>query len=142
MIVSSQLAFKTHTNFWMCLQPRNVRQTSKQVATTADSATYRRFESHSCYKACGTFNYVTNAYCDGTIIYNDTFKLIKHCHLHYIFIFSFSSLLLSLHTVLFLPRGFRSFFPQLLDIQHPQDLTILENRNRFMLKSASESFEF
>jgi hypothetical protein len=22
-------------------------------------------------KACGTFNYVTNAYCDGTIIYND-----------------------------------------------------------------------
>jgi hypothetical protein len=37
--------------------------------TTASSATYRR--SHSCYKACGTFNYVTNAYCDETIIYND-----------------------------------------------------------------------
>jgi hypothetical protein len=25
----------------------------------------------TCYEACGTFNYVTNACCDGTIIYND-----------------------------------------------------------------------
>jgi hypothetical protein len=23
------------------------------------------------YEACSTFNYVTNAYCDGTIIYNE-----------------------------------------------------------------------
>jgi hypothetical protein len=52
--------------FWMC-QPRNVRQ----ISTTASSATYRRYKSHSCYEACGTFNYVTNANCDGTIIYND-----------------------------------------------------------------------
>jgi hypothetical protein len=24
------------------------------------------------FEACGTFNYVINAYCDGTIIYNDS----------------------------------------------------------------------
>jgi hypothetical protein len=57
--------------FWMCRQPRDVRQTSRHISTTAGSATYRRYWSHSCYEACGTFNYVTNAYCDGTIIYND-----------------------------------------------------------------------
>jgi hypothetical protein len=27
------------------------------------------------YKACGTLNYVTNAYCDETIIYNDPVNL-------------------------------------------------------------------
>jgi hypothetical protein len=42
----------------------------RQISTTASSATYRRYKSHSCYEACGTFNYVTNAYCEGTIIYN------------------------------------------------------------------------
>jgi hypothetical protein len=57
--------------FWMCRYPRNVRQTSGQISTTAGSATYRRYKCHSCYEAWGTFNYVTHAYCDETIIYND-----------------------------------------------------------------------
>jgi hypothetical protein len=57
--------------FSMYRQPRNVRQTSRQISTTTSSATYRRYQSHSCYEACGTFNYVTNVYCDGTLIYND-----------------------------------------------------------------------
>jgi hypothetical protein len=54
--------------FWMCRQPGNVKQTSRQISTTVGSATYRRYQSHSCYEACGTFNYATNAYCDETII--------------------------------------------------------------------------
>jgi hypothetical protein len=29
--------------FWMCRQPRNVRQTSSQNSTTAGSGTYRRY---------------------------------------------------------------------------------------------------
>jgi hypothetical protein len=33
--------------------------------------------SHSCYEAYGTFNYVTNAYCNGTIIYNDPVYTVK-----------------------------------------------------------------
>jgi hypothetical protein len=28
---------------WMCRQPRNVGQTSRQISTTAGSATYRRY---------------------------------------------------------------------------------------------------
>jgi hypothetical protein len=47
--------------FWMCRQLRNVRQTSRQISTTASSGSgVMRLPAHS-----------TNAYCDGTIIYND-----------------------------------------------------------------------
>jgi hypothetical protein len=35
----------------MCRPPRNVRQTSRQISTTASIATYRRYLSHSCYEA-------------------------------------------------------------------------------------------
>jgi hypothetical protein len=57
--------------FWICRQPRNVRQTSRQISITAWSATYRDTSLTHVYEACGTFNCVTNAYCDVTIIYND-----------------------------------------------------------------------
>jgi hypothetical protein len=36
--------------FWMCRQPRNVRQTSRQISTAASIATYRRYYSHSCLR--------------------------------------------------------------------------------------------
>jgi hypothetical protein len=42
---------------------------------TRNSSLFNEFASHSCYKACGTFNYVTNAYYDETIIYNDAVAL-------------------------------------------------------------------
>jgi hypothetical protein len=53
-----QLALKTHTNF----------------GCAASLATLDRFPllPVSCYQACGTFNYVANANCDGTIIYNNS----------------------------------------------------------------------
>jgi hypothetical protein len=52
----TQLALKIHTNFGC-------------AAKLVD-----RFPllPVSCYEACDTFNYVTNANCDGTIIYNNS----------------------------------------------------------------------
>jgi hypothetical protein len=37
------IAVENSHKFWMCRQPRNVRQTSRQISTTAGSATYRRY---------------------------------------------------------------------------------------------------
>jgi hypothetical protein len=65
------IGVKNSHKFWICRQPRNVRQTSRQISITARSATCRDISLTHVYEACGTFNYVTNAYCDGTIIYND-----------------------------------------------------------------------
>jgi site-specific recombinase len=67
MIVPSQLALKTHTNLGC----------AASLATLDKLVNYLRYKSHSCYEACGTFNYITNAYCDGTIIYNDPVYQIK-----------------------------------------------------------------
>jgi hypothetical protein len=77
MVVPTQLALKTHTNFGCAASLATLDKLVDSISTTAGSATYRRYKSHSCYEACGTFNYITNAYCDGTIIYNDPVYQIK-----------------------------------------------------------------
>jgi hypothetical protein len=66
----SQLALKT-TQILDVLQPRNMRQTSRLDRFPAVKAT------DSCYEACGTFNYATNAKCDETIIYNNPVFILQ-----------------------------------------------------------------
>jgi hypothetical protein len=70
MIVPSQPALKTHTNFGCAASLATFdklvdRFPVPPVAPPIDDT------SHSCYEACGTFNYVTNATCDGTKVYNN-----------------------------------------------------------------------
>jgi hypothetical protein len=57
-----QLALKTHTNFGC----------AASLATLDKLVDRFPLQPVSCYQACGTFNYVANANCDGTIIYNNS----------------------------------------------------------------------
>jgi hypothetical protein len=69
MIVSSQLALKTHTNFGCAASLATLDKLVDRFLLPP----VRHLSAIlvSCYEACGTFNYVTNTYCDVTIIYND-----------------------------------------------------------------------
>jgi hypothetical protein len=73
MIVPSQLALKTHTNLgcavsFATLDKLADKFTLPPAALPIGDASLTRVIKLT---ADGTFNYVTNAYCDETIIYND-----------------------------------------------------------------------
>jgi hypothetical protein len=72
MIVLSQLALKTHTNFGYSaglgtLDKLVDRFPLPPLAPPIIDTSL----THVMYEAYGTFNYVTNPYCEGTIICND-----------------------------------------------------------------------
>jgi hypothetical protein len=72
MIVPSQLALKTHTNFectasLATLDKRVDRFPLPPVTPPINDTSL----THIMRLAAHSFNYVTNAYCDGTMIYND-----------------------------------------------------------------------
>jgi hypothetical protein len=66
MIVPSQLALKTHTNLGCAVSFATLDKfTLPPAALPIGDASLTHVIK------LGTFNYVTNAYCDETIIYND-----------------------------------------------------------------------
>jgi hypothetical protein len=73
MSVSSQLALKTHTNLGCAASFATLDKLVDKFTLPPAALPIGNASLTPCYKACGTFNYVTNAYCVETIIYNDPF---------------------------------------------------------------------
>jgi hypothetical protein len=74
MIVPSQLALKTHTNFGCAASLATLFKLVDRFPLPPVSPPIGNTNlTHVMTEACGTFNYATNAYCDGTIIYIDPF---------------------------------------------------------------------
>jgi hypothetical protein len=71
MIVPLQLALKTHINLGCAASFATLDKLVDKLTLPPAALPIGDARLDSCYKACGTFNYVTNAYCDETIIYND-----------------------------------------------------------------------
>jgi hypothetical protein len=74
MIVPSQLALKTDTNFGCAASLATLDKLVDRFAPPPVSPPIGD-TNLSCYEACSTFNYGTNAHCDGTIIYNNLYKI-------------------------------------------------------------------
>jgi hypothetical protein len=71
MTVPSQLTLKIHTNFGCAASLATLDKLVDRFPLPPVVPHIGDTSLTHIYEACGTFNYVTNAYCDGTIIYND-----------------------------------------------------------------------
>jgi hypothetical protein len=79
MIVPSQLALKIHTNFGCAASLATLDKLVDRFPLPPVSPPIGDISliHVMTYEACGTLNYVTNANCDGTIIYNNPVKVSK-----------------------------------------------------------------
>jgi hypothetical protein len=82
MIVPSQLALKTHANLGCAASFATLDKLVDKFTLPPAALPIGDVSLTHVIKACGTFNYVTNAYCDEIIIYNDPVDLQTYSFLN------------------------------------------------------------